>query len=98
MFLMISSKIMIFGYFCPRNTSDRWISRPPFYTFSDAQKVYRGVKTVPWRFQNSFREAFPERSRKEVERSAQRRSEDAQRALRHAQRRPEDAQRRAEEA
>ena len=35
-----------------------------------------------WRCQNSFGEALPERSRKEVERSAQRRSEDAQRALR----------------
>ena len=40
------------------------------------------MKTVPWRFQSSFREALPERIRKEVERSAQRRSEDAQRALR----------------
>ena len=39
-------------------------------------------ETVPWSFQSSFQEALPERSRKEVERSAQRRPEDAQRALR----------------
>ena len=40
------------------------------------------MKTVLWRFQSTFWEALPERSRKEVERSAQRHSEDAQRALR----------------
>ena len=40
------------------------------------------MKTVLWSFQSSFREALPEGSRKEVERTAQRRSEDAQRALR----------------
>ena len=34
-----------------------------------------------WSFQSSFLEALPEKSRKEVERSAQRRSEDAERAL-----------------
>ena len=39
-----------------------------------------------WRFQKSFWEALPERSRKEVERNAQSRSEDAQRVLRGAQR------------
>ena len=35
-----------------------------------------------WSFQSSFQEALPERSRKDVERSAQRHSEDAQRTLR----------------
>ena len=42
-----------------------------------------------WRFQSSFRESLPERNRKEVDRSAQRRSEDAkgaQTTLRGAQR------------
>ena len=42
-----------------------------------------------WRFENSFREALPERNRKEVGKSAQRRSgrsEGAQTMLRGAQR------------
>ena len=50
-------------------------------------------ETVPWSFQSSFQEALPERSRKEVERSAQRRPEDARRRSDDAQRRSEDAQR-----
>ena len=54
------------------------------------------MNTVLGRFQNSFREALPERNRKEIERSAQRRSEDAQTTLRGAQRtlrgRSEDVQ------
>ena len=40
LFLMISPKIIMFGYFCQRNTSDRSILKTAFYTFSDAQKVY----------------------------------------------------------
>ena len=52
-------------------------------------------KTPPKQLRRPCRELLPKRSRKEVERSAQRRSEDAQSALR---RRAEDAQRRSEAA
>ena len=47
LFLMISPTIFIFGYFGQRNTSDRSILRPPFYTFKGLLKGENGALEVP---------------------------------------------------